>query len=143
MKGARLTVYLCGPIAGCTDNEAMDWRERIKDALPELNHLDPMRRDYRGQNTANRELAETIVENDLGDIDISDVVLAFHPQPSTGTDMEIFYAGYMKDCLVVTIIPKTAPISPWVVVSSNYIVDSEEAAIVLLRNMAKRQVSNT
>ena len=25
------TVYLCGPINGCTDSECRDWREYVKD----------------------------------------------------------------------------------------------------------------
>ena len=45
-----MKVYLCGPIAGCTDEECMDWRENAKTILHNANisTLDPMRRDYRG-----------------------------------------------------------------------------------------------
>lgn len=41
-----MKVYLAGPINGCTDAEAKNWREELKTHFP--NAIDPMKRDYRG-----------------------------------------------------------------------------------------------
>ena len=86
-----MRVYLCGPINGCTDGEAKDWREAAKLALPHIEWIDPMARDYRG-----RELepgvAKLIVENDKTDIDGCDLLLVNYDKPSVGTSMEILYA---------------------------------------------------
>lgn len=127
------TIYLCGPIAGCTDGEAMDWRERIKALLPECEFLDPMRRDYRRKDTTDPTLAREIVENDLHDIRCSDVVLAFHPRPSTGTDMEIMYASHLHIAEVVVIVPDGAPLSPWIVHHAKAVVKTEIEAVSWLR----------
>ena len=43
----NIKVYLCGPINGCTDTEAKNWREAVKEHFPAS--VDPMKRDYRGK----------------------------------------------------------------------------------------------
>jgi nucleoside 2-deoxyribosyltransferase len=102
-------IYLCGPINGCTDNEAVTWRTTIKDALGERACIDPMRRDYRGRED---ESVAEIVQGDKDDIKTADVVLANCWQPSVGTSMEIFYAHSLGKP-VVAILPTNEPISPW------------------------------
>lgn len=52
------TIYLCGPINGCTDEECKDWREMVK-ANWAGHSIDPMRRDYRGKED---ECVDEIVE---------------------------------------------------------------------------------
>lgn len=65
-----MKVYLCGPINGCTDAEAKDWREIAKGAFPGA--IDPMVRDYRGKEAvAYRE----IVDLDKRDVREADVIL--------------------------------------------------------------------
>ena len=47
------TVYLAGPIFGCTDEQARGWRAAVRDALDHTwRVLDPMDRDYRGREAA-------------------------------------------------------------------------------------------
>ena len=102
------TVYLAGPINGCSDSECKDWREWVKQRWPQHNYLDPMRRDYRGSEA---ESAAEIVSGDKEDIRKSDVFVAFCPKPSVGTSMEIFFA-HQIGVRVVAVAPE--PVSPWI-----------------------------
>lgn len=99
--------YLCGPINGCTDAECNDWRSEVKKHFPKA--IDPMRRDYRGQED---DFVAEIVEGDKFDILDSDYMIANCPKPSVGTSMEIFYA-WQKKIGVVAIVPDITTASPW------------------------------
>jgi hypothetical protein len=115
------TVYLCGPINGCTDAECNDWRSYAKSRLPET--LDPMRRDYRGREA---DCVDEIVEGDKFDIADSHVILANCPKPSVGTSMEI-YIAWQQGKTVVTV--AQAPISPWLEYHSTVVVPTIKEAI--------------
>ena len=128
------TIYLAGPILGCTDEEVNGWRQGFMGRLPTCGFLDPMRRDYRGREAEN---ADVIVEEDKEDIDASDVLLAYCWQASWGTGMEIHYAwsktGHTNgggDFLnVVVVIPEGITVSPWLIYHSHVVVKTlEEAA---------------
>lgn len=108
--------YLCGPISGCTDAEAKDWRELCKTLLPPGSTLDPMDRDYRGRYTD--DVAALIVKPDKTDIDSVDVVLVKCGTPSDGTAMEIIY-GWERNKWVVLIAPPEMKLSPWRVYHSH------------------------
>ena len=113
-----MKVYLCGPINGCTDSEAQDWRTAAKERL--LDTLDPMKRDYRGKEaTAYRE----IVELDKIDVERSNVVLVNFDKPSVGTSMEIYHAWLHKTPVVV-VCRVDAVISPWMRYHATKIVHS-------------------
>lgn len=117
-----MKVYLCGPINGCTDEEASNWREAAKLRLP--NTLDPMKRDYRGKEAQDyRE----IVQLDKLDIQKSDVLLVNYDKPSVGTSMEIFYA-WQNDKPVIVVCRKDAVISPWLRYHATKIVHSFDEA---------------
>lgn len=103
------TLYLAGPINGCTDDEANGWRQGFMDSLPGYKFLDPMVRDYRGKED---ESVNEIVEGDKSDIEACDVFLAYCWQVSWGTAMEILYAHQVGK-RVVLVIPEGARISPW------------------------------
>lgn len=121
------TIYLCGPIAGCSDSECKDWRENIKSELTitEFETIDPMRRDYRG---CEEDCVNEIVQLDKIDIDNSDVVIAYCPKPSVGTSMEIFYA-WINNIPVVCVVPFGSPISPWLKYHSTTIVRDFDDAL--------------
>jgi nucleoside 2-deoxyribosyltransferase len=117
IEEVNMRVYLCGPMAGCTDEEAGDWR---KAATLHLNGfgittLDPMDRDYRY--TAYGDDPESVlpqlVEEDKIDIEMSDVVLVNFTKPSTGTAMEIILA-WQKQKRVIVVNPNGLQLSPWV-----------------------------
>src|SRR5262249_50278719 len=92
---ARPKVYLCGPINGCTDAEAKDWRNAVKRHFPDA--LDPMRRDYRGKEA---ESYREIVELDKRDVEAADVILVNYDKPSVGTSMEILWA-WLKETPII------------------------------------------
>lgn len=142
-----LKIYLCGPINGCDDEAANGWRWEVKNILgakrrgdnlfPHFHFIDPMRRDYRGMEMT-KELSKKIVAGDIEDINESDLVLAMHPGPSSGTDMEIFYSWRVARTPVVTILPAGAPVSPWVVHHSDVIVPTLKAALSVIMEFEAR-----
>lgn len=117
-----MKVYLCGPINGCTDAEARDWREAAKARFPD--HLDPMKRDYRGKED---ESVNEIVILDKREVESVDVLLVNAPAPSWGTAMEIKHAwDHGVPCIVV--VPAGTRISPWLRYHATKIVHSFEDA---------------
>lgn len=123
-------VYLAGPINGCTDAEANDWRTVMKGHFPDA--LDPMRRDYRGRED---ESVSEIVELDKQDIASCDVFVANCPQPSYGTAMEILYAHQIGKPVVV-IVPTDRPVSPWIRYHSYRVVNRLQDAVSAVEDLA-------
>lgn len=118
-----MKVYLCGPINGCTDEEAKDWREAAKRHFPQA--IDPMKRDYRGrEDVAYRE----IVDLDKRDVRAADAVLVNYVKPSVGTSMEVFFAWTMGKPVIVWCAPD-ASISPWLRYHSTALVTSFDDAM--------------
>ena len=112
-----MRVYLCGPMAGCTDEEAGNWR---KDAARRLGYqgittLDPMDRDYRYTNYGDNpeSVLPDLVEEDKIDIEMSDVLLVNYTRVSAGTSMEILL-GWQKNKRVIVVAPESLSLSPWV-----------------------------
>lgn len=122
-----LTVYLCGPINGCTDDEASNWRDQVKQVLGEDRCLDPMRRDYRGREA---ECVNEIVELDKEDIFASDIVLANCWQVSVGTSMEI-YLAWEEGIPVIAIVPPDAKVSPWLTYHAQVVTSLDSAFEIL------------
>jgi nucleoside 2-deoxyribosyltransferase len=127
-----VTVYLCGPINGCTDAECKDWRAYAKAQLPKT--LDPMARDYRGRELE-PGIAREIVENDKLDIDQSDVILVNYVKPSVGTSMEILYA-WERGKKIVIVSEAEAVLSPWLIYHSLKIVHSMLDACVYIESIS-------
>lgn len=157
---SKTKIYLCGPIAGCSDAEAHDWRDWVKKQVetqygPDdpghpnqskwkmitkegwANCLDPMRRDYRGAGLAGNDeggmpdwVKKEIVELDKIDIVQSDVLLGdlTADKKMVGSNMEIIYA-WMMGKLVVLVLPKGAPVSPWHSYHSHKIVNTLQEAL--------------
>lgn len=133
-----MKTYLAGPINGCTDAEARDWRAYVAQRLIG-DAYDPMVRDYRGRELEPGIAAE-IVENDKADIDACDAVLVYYEKPSVGTSMEVLYAWQAgKHVVIVDVSGK--PLSPWLVYHSHVVVSSLEKAIRHL-NQAAEQGAN-
>ncbi len=124
------TVYLCGPINGCNDSEAHDWREDAKAKVGDMfQFLDPMRRDYRGREME-PHIVDEIVDGDKQDLDNSNIILAFCPKPSVGTSMEILYF-WERGGRVVIVHPNPNP-SPWLVKHSEAIFPDFDSAYAYL-----------
>lgn len=105
------TVYLAGPINGCTDEQATGWRDRARRVLQASGYMvfDPMARDYRGRENEN---AAAIVEGDLSDIRACSHMLVNVERPSWGTAMEIALASRVHGKRVVGFGAGDRP-SPW------------------------------
>jgi len=125
-----MKVYLCGPIQGCTDAEANDWRTAVKQRFSQA--VDPMRRDYRGKQLSNyRE----IVDLDKRDIRGSDALLVKYDKPSVGTSMEVMYAWERGIPVVVWCDPGVV-LSPWLLYHSTAVVYTLDGAHVKLLEIA-------
>lgn len=125
-----MKVYLCGPINGCTDAEANDWRTVAKSHFPGA--IDPMVRDYRGKEATNyRE----IVDLDKRDVRAADVVLVNYDKPSVGTSMEVFYAWTIGKPVVIWCRPD-ATISPWLRYHSTAFARSMAEVVATIQRMA-------
>lgn len=146
---AKHKVYLAGPINGCTDEECNDWRTMVKEMLDfaELEHVDPMRRDFRG---IEGDHTNEIVEGDVADIDTCAFMIASAPKPSVGTSMEVFYQwlrsrlGFQIDnhmgggslpfvAQAVVVHPKDQPVSPWLRYHAHVVHSYEEAVDWVIR----------
>jgi nucleoside 2-deoxyribosyltransferase len=126
-----MKVYLAGAMAGCSDEECKDWREKVISILgPNVTCLNPMVRDYRHREFLPDDI-KFIVEGDKGDINKSDYVLVNYTKPSVGTSMEILYS-WERNKPVIIINSQSEFISPWLIYHSSYIVDSIEDACELI-----------
>lgn len=119
-----MKIYLAGPINNCTDEECHGWRDRAKELLLGHECIDPMVRDYRGQEAT---AYKAIVEDDKADIDSADMVLAMCPKPSVGTSMEILYAWERNKKIVAVVF---GSVSPWLQYHSSIIVHSLPDALI-------------
>lgn len=141
----RMTVYLAGPIDNVSGEESSGWREKVKEALPDINFLDPLRRKWEGFNYDTGQWNEgadpsiddftEIVERDKADISDSDIVLVYHNKPGVGTSMEILYAFELGK-YVLTIGCTGRPLSPWILYHSTKIVKTLDEAIDALKDIS-------
>lgn len=136
----ELKVYLCGGIAGLTDEEAKGWRDGLKKEMPHITFLDPMDRDYRNVKI-DEALAEDIVYEDLDDIKNSDVILVNATKPSWGTAMEICYTYWkeMDKIIVIKVGADEKQISPWLIFHNHFMYDNWHDVITLLNKLYKEK----
>jgi nucleoside 2-deoxyribosyltransferase len=73
------------------------------------------------------ELSEQIIKADLDAIDNSDIVVAFIPEPSIGTSMEIFFAASLE--IPVFIITELE--HPWLICAGLIVKDVNELLEIL------------
>lgn len=130
----KAPIYLAGPIFGRADADCKHWRDQAAQlVMLEWPILDPMVRDYRGQEMrAYRE----VVEGDLSDIAKSWALLVYFDAPSVGTAMEIFNAFWTKKVVVLVNATNSPRLSPWLIFHCHYIVSSVEEAVATLRRVA-------
>lgn len=128
-----MKIYLAGPINGCTDAEANDWRSAVKKLHGDV--LDPMARDYRGKET---EAVNAIVEGDKADIDACDGVLVWFERPSVGTSMEVLYA-WERGKPVVVVNRSGKPASPWLTYHARAVCSSASEALAALNEAPNTQ----
>lgn len=116
--------YLCGPINGCSDDEARAWREYAKGKL-KTEVLDPMDRDCRDHDSSN------VVRDDLTDIYLSNCLLVNRWRASDGTPMEMVY-GYLWGKYIVVVVPDMLRVSAWIKHHASDVVLNIDTAITLI-----------
>jgi len=129
---SKLTIYLAGPIQGCTDSQCNDWRDYVTKRVdvslaPRFQVLNPMDRDYRSK-YGDASVVPEVIQLDKRDINNSDVLFANIIQYSAGTSMEVLYA-WERDKIVVCVVPRDAVLSPWIVYHSTKLVHSLDEGI--------------
>jgi nucleoside 2-deoxyribosyltransferase len=129
-------VYLCGPINGCSGDEAHGWRGAVREQLrnERVEFNDPMDRDYRGREG---ECVREIVEMDKLDIRKSDVLLVMYVKPSVGTSMEVFFAWALGIPVIVVDLSRK-PMSPWLAYHATEVFQSISAACARLAEMSRQ-----
>jgi hypothetical protein len=137
MKGRRLTVYLSGPMDGCTDEEMFGWRHKVRSDLGAYyEFIDPTRRDYRKDKTRDdRKLADRVTTKDKIDLLNSDIVLCNIStdvwKGGMGTPQEMMYA-FMHSRHVVVVSDRKLN-SYWTISHSHSILKSLDDAIEYLK----------
>jgi len=145
------TVYLAGPILGCTEGEANDWRKGVSDVLKphDIIGISPLRCEpIRGERygTGNDDprfgTALAIASKNLFDVLNTDMTIAYLPRPapgreqSWGTIVEIAWAkAFNKPAIIVSDHEKvlTHPVvlscAAWIVPT---LLDAEDICIGIL-----------
>jgi len=90
-------------------------------------------RDFRDR----KELATNIVEKDLELVKEADIVVAMCDVPSFGTAIELFVAKKLGKTVIA--FSKQPVASPWPIVFSDYIVDTEENLSKLLQTLQNKK----
>lgn len=131
---SKAVVYLAGPINGCTDRQANEWRAIAKNLLADFADVsDPMERDYRGSEEDN---AQRIVDDDLRAIAYCNAIMVNPWRPSVGTAMETIYA--YRELRRHVVVVRHDGLSPWFVANSHHVADSLPDAIAYLREHFRR-----
>lgn len=120
------TVYLGGPMAGCTEEEMTGWREQIKKEHPEYTYLDPCDRNYKPVQW------KQLVKDDIQDIIDADVVLTYMWKPGICSSMELVEARY-RNTPTVVVVPDFKHISPWVREYADFLVETFEQAFKIIQ----------
>lgn len=103
------SVYLAGPINGCTDDECSGWRKEARLLLEPMHAvIDPMDFDCRGSEAGK---SAEIVRRDLTAMGDAEFVLVNAERPSWGTAMEVVYASMAGKNVVAFCGASVA--SPW------------------------------
>lgn len=130
-----MKVYLCGPIYGCSDEQASGWRDEVKEQWGQrVSFLDPMDRDYRGRELGNYQ---EIVVFDKADIKTADAVLLMYREPSVGSSMEVLFA-WNNGKRVFVVNQSGGQLSPWLIYHSHYVTKSVVNAMKKIMSLDER-----
>lgn len=125
-------IALEGPINGCTDAQAKEWREQAKAALGDLYEFhDPMLLDCRGRE---EEMEDELVRYDEVGMASSDYALVNANTPGWGTGIGIQYL-YALHRGIFLVCAKDKP-SPWLRKRATRIFKTFDEAIAHFRTIA-------
>ena len=119
--------FISGPIQGMENEQ--EYREAIGEICVRLGYdvIDPWLREkiiYRKDEPCwwTKVPATDFIQRDLEDIENCDVLIAYLPQLSAGTCMELFYAKRISKKVII--VSEMDCLSPWIVVHSDVILKS-------------------
>lgn len=104
------------------------WREQLKKDHPDLEWIDPCDRSIEYTPQQWRRL----VEDDINDIKQSQYMIVNYWKTGAGTSMEMVVARQLFTP-VVTVVPDFKTTSPWVRYYSDFLVESFEHAMKIIR----------
>ncbi|WP_315728809.1 hypothetical protein [Bradyrhizobium sp. SZCCHNS2015] len=91
----RPSLYLAGPIFGCTEGEAKDWRHYVADRLPWVRCISPLRcepmigaRYDVAYNDPRFGMPKSIVAKNFLDLRACDMTLAYFPTPPEVAELQ-------------------------------------------------------
>jgi len=137
-------VYLSGPISYSDKHpfhweSTHNWRFRAERELGADNCLNPARREYPGELTD--EQVDTLVTDDLDEIEGADVLLAHVWQHSPGTSMEMFFARNILGIPVVTVCPKELR-KPWIRYVTSHMFNTLDEALTFIKDEYLNEISS-
>ena len=122
----KKTIYLGGPMAGCSLEEMTGWREQLKKEWTEFNFRDPCDREYTPQKW------RQLVDDDIADIDASDYILCYMWKAGIGSSMELVEARYRNKPTIV-VVPDFKYVSPWIRAYADFLVQDFEHAYKIVK----------
>lgn len=125
-----MKIALEGPINKCSDQECIDWREKVKDSIDGVMWHDPMDLDCRGRE---KEMEKFLIHFDTVGIASSDIVFVMAEKPGWGTAMAVQMA-WEQHKTVVSVCSSETP-SPWLKNRSTYMVKTLDDGIALLKTL--------
>ena len=152
----KIFCYLAGPITGCTEDQAVDWREYVKSKLNRnIIGVSPLRGEpapengtYTPTDQSKFRSSKAIAAKNHYDTHNCDVVLAYLPKetnenrPSYGTIFELGWAtGIQTPTILVTDDP-TIREHPLFDAKINWIVSNLDDAIEIINTMFDVYVGN-
>lgn len=101
---SKPSIYMAGPIFGCTEGEAKNWREYVTNKLPWARCISPLRCEplvAARYDLSYEDLSfgspKSIVAKNFLDLRACDMTLAYFPKPSELEDFAALRAKMMQD----------------------------------------------
>ena len=144
-------IYLAGPIAGCTQEEANEWREYVRSMLPHaIVGISPLRCEplkegmtYTEEGASPKMWSDprAIATKNWLDTESCDLVLAYLPKelnekrPSYGTVIEIGWAIGLRKPLIVVSDDKQLMDHPLIKHNASWRLDSLDDAVEVINGL--------
>jgi len=148
-------IYLAGPIAGCTEDEANNWRGYVQDNLNEnIIGISPLRCEpistnhYTSGTDSRFNTPKAIAAKNWYDTESCDLVLAYLPKelnerrPSYGTTIEIGWAIGLRKPLIVVTNDEYLASHPLIQTNANWIFDNLIDALDVIHGLFGDYVGN-
>lgn len=126
-----MKVYLSGPIAGLSYEEASAWRNELTDQFQAagIQTIDPLRRRMFAYTGDKDTTPNEIVTRDLQDVRTSDLVFIWLPRMSIGTICELWESYRLQKPVVLVTSEAAIATHPWVQVAATRVFANKDTAV--------------